>query len=88
MLTPDTLAEISLKAGALIMEVYATDFDIETKGDASPVTEADEKAEALILAALAEADPDLKVIAEEAASAGNIPEHGDRFALVDPLDGT
>ena len=88
MLTPDTLAEISLKAGALIMEVYATDFDIETKGDASPVTEADEKAEALILAALAEADPDLKIIAEEAASAGNIPEHGDRFALVDPLDGT
>ncbi|MEO1475562.1 MAG: 3'(2'),5'-bisphosphate nucleotidase CysQ [Pseudomonadota bacterium] len=87
-LTGDTLAEIALKAGVVIMDVYETDFDVAKKGDASPVTEADEKAEALILAALADADPDLPVIAEEAVAAGNIPEHGHRFALVDPLDGT
>ncbi|MEL7040970.1 MAG: 3'(2'),5'-bisphosphate nucleotidase CysQ [Pseudomonadota bacterium] len=87
-LTGDILARIALDAGALIMEVYATDFSVERKDDSSPVTEADEKAEALILAALAAADPDLPVIAEEAVAAGNIPEHGDRFALVDPLDGT
>lgn len=88
MLIPDTLADIALKAGALIMDVYMTDFDARTKDDASPVTEADEGAEALILAALAVADPDLKVIAEEAVAAGSIPEHGSRFALVDSLDGT
>ncbi len=87
-LTGDILARIALDAGELIMQVYATDFDVEHKGDNSPVTEADEKAEALILAALADADPSLPVIAEEAVAAGNIPEHGDRFALVDPLDGT
>ena len=87
-LTGDILARIALDAGALIMQVYATDFDVERKGDDSPVTEADEKAEALILAALAEADPALPVIAEESVAAGNIPEHGNRFALVDPLDGT
>ncbi|MEM9178374.1 MAG: 3'(2'),5'-bisphosphate nucleotidase CysQ [Pseudomonadota bacterium] len=87
-LTGDILARIALDAGALIMQVYATDFDVDRKGDDSPVTEADEKAEALILAALAEADPTLPVIAEEAVAAGNIPEHGKRFALVDPLDGT
>ncbi|MEM9377509.1 MAG: 3'(2'),5'-bisphosphate nucleotidase CysQ [Pseudomonadota bacterium] len=87
-LTGDILARIALDAGALIMEVYATDFSVERKDDSSPVTEADEKAEALILAALATADPDLPVIAEEAVAAGNIPEHGNRFALVDPLDGT
>lgn len=87
-LTADTLCDIALKAGALIMEIYETDFDVETKGDSSPVTEADEKAEALILAALAEADPSLPVIAEESVAAGNIPKHGHRFALVDPLDGT
>lgn len=87
-LTGDTLARIALDAGALIMEVYATDFDVDRKDDSSPVTEADEKAEALILAALAEADPSLPVIAEESVAAGNIPEHGARFALVDPLDGT
>ncbi|NQY97800.1 MAG: 3'(2'),5'-bisphosphate nucleotidase CysQ [Henriciella sp.] len=87
-LTGDTLARIALDAGALIMQVYATDFNVDRKDDSSPVTEADEKAEALILAALAKADPGLPVIAEEAVAAGNIPEHGNRFALVDPLDGT
>ncbi len=87
-LTGDILARIALDAGALIMQVYATDFSVDRKDDSSPVTEADEKAEALILAALAEADPELPVIAEESVAAGNIPEHGHRFALVDPLDGT
>lgn len=87
-LTGEILADIALKAGALIMEIYATDFDVDTKGDTSPVTEADAKAEALILAALKAADPDLPVIAEESVAAGNLPEHGSRFALVDPLDGT
>lgn len=87
-LTGERLAAIALKAGALIMDVYATDFEVDRKDDASPVTEADEKAEALILAALAEADPGLDVLAEEAVAAGDIPEIGVRFALVDPLDGT
>ena len=87
-LTGDLLARIALDAGALIMDVYATDFNVDHKDDSSPVTEADEKAEALILAALAKADPDLPVLAEEAVAAGHIPEHGHRFALVDPLDGT
>jgi 3'(2'), 5'-bisphosphate nucleotidase len=87
-LSPDQLARIALDAGALIMQVYSTEFDVERKDDSSPVTEADEKAEALILKGLAAADPDLPVIAEESASAGHLPEHGYRFALVDPLDGT
>ncbi|MCL4146392.1 UNVERIFIED_CONTAM: hypothetical protein GTU68_064549 [Idotea baltica] len=70
------------------MDIYAKDFDVEIKGDASPVTEADQRAEDLILAALRLTDPELHVLAEEAVSAGHIPEHGSRFALVDPLDGT
>jgi len=87
-ITADTLARIALQAGAVIMEIYESDFDVDQKGDASPVTAADQKAETLILAALAEADPTLMVIAEEEASEGRVPEHGHRFALVDPLDGT
>ncbi|MEQ9315716.1 MAG: 3'(2'),5'-bisphosphate nucleotidase CysQ, partial [Henriciella sp.] len=87
-LKPDQLARIALDAGALIMDIYETDFDVDRKDDSSPVTEADEKAEALILKGLAEADPDLDVIAEESVAAGRIPDHGVRFALVDPLDGT
>jgi len=87
-LTGETLAAIALEAGELIMKVYATDFDVSSKDDQSPVTEADEKAEAVILAALTKIAPDIPVLAEEAVSAGDIPEIGDRFFLVDPLDGT
>lgn len=86
--TADDLAAIALQAGHLIMDVYATDFSIDRKDDASPVTEADEKAESLILEALAKLAPDLPVLAEEAVNAGHIPDIGERFALVDPLDGT
>jgi 3'(2'), 5'-bisphosphate nucleotidase len=87
-LTPDTLARIALDAGQEIMRIYRTEFSVDTKDDKSPLTEADGRAEALILARLAEADPDLKVIAEESVAGGIVPDHGARFALVDPLDGT
>ena len=75
-------------AGMAIMEIYATDFDVAKKSDASPVTAADEKAEAVILKALATIAPEIPVVSEEAASAGHIPDFGNRFWLVDPLDGT
>jgi len=84
----EDLAEIALKAGVIIMQIYATDFDVAAKTDASPVTQADEKAEALILSALTELAPDIPVLAEEAVAAGIIPEIAERFFLVDPLDGT
>ncbi|MGC6498565.1 MAG: 3'(2'),5'-bisphosphate nucleotidase CysQ [Henriciella sp.] len=87
-LTADQLAKIALDAGDVIMQVYASDFDVEQKQDSSPVTEADQRAEALILAALRQIDPELPLIAEEAVAAGHLPKHGDRFALIDPLDGT
>ncbi len=87
-ITPDTLARIALAAGKEIMRVYRTDFSVEHKHDNSVLTEADGLAEAIILKGIAEAEPDLKVIAEEAVSGGHMPEHGSRFALVDPLDGT
>src|SRR5690349_980372 len=75
-------------AGAAILEIYATDFAVRGKEDASPVTEADEKAEAIILAELAKFAPEIPVISEEAAAAGRIPAVKERFWLVDPLDGT
>jgi 3'(2'), 5'-bisphosphate nucleotidase len=80
----------ALAAGVAIMEVHATltASDTRAKGDGSPVTQADERAEAIILAALAEIAPDIPVIAEEQAAAGVMPEVGSRFWLVDPLDGT
>jgi 3'(2'), 5'-bisphosphate nucleotidase len=82
------LNSLALEAGHLIMEIYRTDYATRSKADASPVTEADELAEALILAGLAKHFPGVPVIAEEAVSAGVVPEIGGSFFLVDPLDGT
>lgn len=76
------------EAGTAILSVYATDFEVRGKDDASPVTAADEAAEAVILAALARCAPDIPAISEEAAAKGEAPEAGQRFWLVDPLDGT
>ncbi len=87
-LTSENLVDIALHAGHLIMQIYASDFDVAHKSDTSPVTLADETAEHYILERLAELCPDIPVLAEEAVSAGNIPQIGTRFLLVDPLDGT
>jgi 3'(2'), 5'-bisphosphate nucleotidase len=76
------------EAGAEILKLVAAGFEVEHKGDLSPVTVCDRAAEAIILAALAKAAPDVPVIAEEEVAAGRIPAHGDTYFLVDPLDGT
>lgn len=85
----EAVVALSVRAGEEILEVYSEDFEVRSKEDESPVTEADERAEAVILAGLAELAPDVPVVAEESAAAGKIPEVGDApFFLVDPLDGT
>lgn len=83
-----TLEDIARAAGAVIMDVYAGEFAVDRKEDASPVTEADRRAEAVILPRLADLLPGVPVVAEEEAAAGRIPAVGDCFWLVDPLDGT
>lgn len=82
------LNPIALEAGAEIMRLYDNGFAVETKSDASPVTEADRAAEAIILKWLAALTPDIPVVAEEEEAAGRLPDIGQRFFLVDPLDGT
>ena len=83
-----SLIDLAVVAGSEIMAIYATDFSAKAKGDLTPVTEADEAAEKIILDGLAKLGGGVPVISEEAASAGRIPEVSDRFFLVDPLDGT
>lgn len=82
------LAAIALRAGDEIMTIYGSNVTAREKADLSPVTEADEAAERLILGDLAESDPNIPVVSEEAASAGHIPKTAALFYLVDPLDGT
>jgi len=84
----DELERIARAAGAVIMAVYATDFAVRGKDDQSPVTAADESAERLIVPALQALAPQIPVVAEEAVAAGEMPEVGRSFWLVDPLDGT
>ena len=82
------LIDAALAGAREVMAVYRTDFEVERKADDSPVSEADRRAEAAIVARLSAAMPDVPVVAEEAVSAGTIPAVGRRFFLVDPLDGT
>lgn len=84
---------IARRAGVAVMEVYASDFQVDGKVDNSPVTEADRRAEAVIIAGLEEdlgdLVPSFPIVAEEAVAAGHVPVVGDDpFWLVDPLDGT
>ena len=79
---------IALEAARLVMAVYAPEFSVDAKDDASPVTLADERAEALIVDALHALASDIPIVAEESVAAGRVPDVGDRFWLVDPLDGT
>ncbi|HUP67643.1 MAG TPA: 3'(2'),5'-bisphosphate nucleotidase CysQ [Sphingomicrobium sp.] len=84
----DDLGDAAREAGEAILEIVRRGFDVETKSDRSPVTEADRAAELVILAALARAAPGVPVVAEEEVAAGRIPAHEGTYFLVDPLDGT
>jgi 3'(2'), 5'-bisphosphate nucleotidase len=84
----DALTQIASQAGEAIMRVRLAGTAVRTKADASPVTEADEAAEAIILDGLARTLPGVVVVSEEAASQGSLPDLPDTFILVDPLDGT
>ncbi len=82
-----TLRRLAIEAGERIMEIYdADDFDVRAKSDDSPVTAADEAADALISAGLRAAYPDAALVTEE-QSATHSQEVSD-FFIVDPLDGT
>ncbi len=81
------LRKLAIQGGVRIMEIYEKDdFDVKTKSDSSPVTEADEAADEIISAGLRSAFPDVLLITEEQADTHELQE--DTFLIVDPLDGT
>lgn len=81
------LRRLAIEAGETIMEIYGRDyFDVRTKSDESPVTIADEAADALISAGLRKMFPDLMLVTEEQAASHK--QTGNTFLIVDPLDGT
>jgi 3'(2'), 5'-bisphosphate nucleotidase len=84
------LRQLARKAGSAIMVHYSGGAgDHELKADGTPVTAADEAAEAIILAALPAILPGVPAVSEEEVAEGRAPDiSGGRFWLVDPLDGT
>ncbi|KII17298.1 3'(2'),5'-bisphosphate nucleotidase CysQ [Phaeobacter sp. S60] len=81
------IRRLAIEAGEKIMEIYNSDeFEVKVKSDESPVTAADEAADALISAGLRAAFPDVMLVTEEQADSHS--KSGDTFLIVDPLDGT
>ena len=81
-----TLCHIAEAAGQEIMAVYREGGEIWQKDDASPLTEADLRADRVIRQGLEKHFPGVFILSEESVSAG--PQDDGRFFLVDPLDGT
>ena len=81
------MRQLALAAGDKIMQIYgADDFEVRSKSDASPVTEADEAADALISEGLRAAFPEIALVTEEQAESHG--QEANTFLIVDPLDGT
>lgn len=81
------MRRLSIEAGNAIMEVYARDdMGVRTKDDASPVTEADEAADAIISTGLRAEFPQVPLVTEEQSKTHSLSV--DTFLIVDPLDGT
>ena len=81
------MRKLALQAGDAIMAIYnGPDFEVKTKSDDSPVTAADEAADALISAGLRSAFPGVTLITEEQSDSHSLS--GQAFLIVDPLDGT
>ncbi|HEX5787656.1 MAG TPA: 3'(2'),5'-bisphosphate nucleotidase CysQ [Woeseiaceae bacterium] len=83
------LVELAEAAGDRILEVYATDFDVENKRDESPLTQADLASHRTLVPGLRELAPDIPILSEE----GGLPSFAERgkwhrYWLIDPLDGT
>jgi 3'(2'), 5'-bisphosphate nucleotidase len=82
-------ADLVARAGAIAMETLAAPQIVaRLKNDKSPVCEADERIEAMLLAELESIAPGVPIVAEEASSRGEQPQGASAFLLVDPLDGT
>ncbi len=81
------MRRLAIEAGRKIMEIYnSDDFDVKLKSDDSPVTVADEAADAIISAGLRSAFPGVMLVTEEQAESHKAKGH--TFLIVDPLDGT
>lgn len=85
----EPVTALAVEAGNAILTVYATEFDVESKADESPLTQADLASHNCIAAGLAQLTPDIPIISEEDGLPGfEVRGQWERYWLIDPLDGT
>ena len=85
----EPLVALAREAGDAILEVYATDFEVQEKNDESPLTKADLASHRIITAGLERLTPDIPIISEESGlPAFEERRKWSRYWLIDPLDGT
>jgi len=85
----EPIVALARDAGDAILAVYATDFDVQSKDDESPLTQADLASQRRIVAGLRAQKPALPIISEESGLPDFDTRSGwDRYWLIDPLDGT
>jgi 3'(2'), 5'-bisphosphate nucleotidase len=84
----DFIDSVAIRAGEAIMEVYQKKIEIQYKLDQSPLTEADLKANQIILNALKKTYPDIPILTEEGVADFEEPNLEGYYWLIDPLDGT
>ncbi len=81
--------DIADTASRKVMEIYQTDFEVQTKEDNSPITAADMASHHVIVDGLKALTPDIPILSEESANAPwDERRNWTRFWLVDPIDGT
>lgn len=83
----ETVKQVTHEAGKVILEVYSKDFSVDYKADESPITQADQQSNTLIVQTLKNQYPECAILAEEST---DNPERlkNDWCFIVDPLDGT
>jgi 3'(2'), 5'-bisphosphate nucleotidase len=85
----EPVVALAKEAGAAILEVYATDFDVQAKDDESPLTQADMAAHIIIERGLSQLTPNIPIISEESGLPDfEVRSQWTRYWLIDPLDGT
>jgi 3'(2'), 5'-bisphosphate nucleotidase len=85
----EKILDIAVQAGEKILEIYENEFDVDFKGDGSPLTMADRSAHQLIQRELQVLDPTIPVMSEESGKEAFAERlNWSKYWMVDPLDGT
>ena len=83
------IRDLAKVAGDKILEIYDTDFNVESKADESPLTAADMASHYAIVDGLKALTPEIPVLSEEDAKISfETRSSWSRYWLIDPLDGT